>query len=68
MTGFLFLYTQIGNGSTEQGRKTNSLQNKAVPLNTKAADTIFGQDVWLLWKEEEVYDMSDWPLTQSCLK
>jgi len=48
MTRILFLFKKIGSGSTQQGRKTNSQQNEAVPLNTKAADVISGQDGWLL--------------------
>lgn len=47
MTRILFL-RQIGSGSAQQGREINSLQNEAVPLDTKAADVLSGQDVWLL--------------------
>lgn len=40
-------------------------QNEAVPLDTKAADVISGQEVCGFYAKE-VYDMFDWPLTQLC--
>lgn len=33
-------------------RRTNSQQNKMLPLNTKEPDVIFGQDVWLFLKRK----------------
>lgn len=61
-TRISLLFKQIGSGSTQQGRKTNIQTNEAVPLKHKSSRCLFWTGS-VAFREKEVYDMFDLPLT-----